>query len=301
MNVSDFASLRGFAAIVEHRSFSRAARELRVSASALSQTIRLLEDRFGARLLDRTTRSVAPTVVGQRLYDRMRPAIDELEAAVAQVKSSGNEVYGQLRISLPRSAVLGVVAPAIGSLLRAHPNIVLDLSVSEELIDIVEQEFDAGIRLHDSVRNNMVSMPVSGEIELFAVASPEYVKAYGIPQVPADLVNHKCVTWRWPSGGTIFQWPFEIDNKRVDIEVSGPLLAYDFDLQIEAALQGVGLAYTYNARIPELLKAGRLVRVLQPWSLRMSGFHIYYPDRRYPRPILQAFIDTLIARYQSET
>lgn len=220
---------------------------------------------------------------------------------MAEVKSSGDEVFGQLRINLPRSAVLGVVAPAIGPLLYAHPNIVLDLSVNEALIDIVEQKFDAGIRLKASVPNNMVSIPVSGEIELFAVASPEYLLAYGTPQVPTDLVDHKCITWRWPSGGTVFQWPFEIDNKKVDIDVRGPLLAYDFDLQIEAALQGVGLAYTYNVRIPELLKAGRLVRVLQPWSLRMPGFHIYYPDRRYPRPPLQAFIDTLVARCQSET
>ena len=269
----------------------------RISPSALSQVIRQLEARLGTRLLDRTTRSVAPTAAGQRLYERFRPAVADLEDAVAEAKSSEGRIGGALRINLPRSAVAAVVAPILGRFHRDNPGIVLDLVVQETLVDIVADRFDAGIRWGESIAKDMISLPISDDIRWFAVASPDYLRCRGTPDSPMDLKDHDCLNWRWPTAGTVFRWPFERGGMKLEIDVEGPLIAYDAELMLEGALQGLGVAYTWNARIPALIEQGRLVRILETWSPRATGFHLYYPDRRYPRPALRAFIDALVKRH----
>jgi len=293
MRGSEFAELSAFAAIAEHGSFARAAAHLRVSPSALSQTIRGLEERLGVRLLNRTTRSVAPSDAGARLLARLTPALAELTAAVADVGTFRDKPAGLLRLNAARIAATRFIAPLLGPFHRAYPEIVLDVVVEDALTDIVLGRFDAGIRLGERLEKDMVAVKVSGDFEMMAVASPDYLARCGTPTSPRDLHRHRCINFRWPTHGGLYRWEFETGRKEFEIAVDGPLIVNDADLLVRGALEGVGIAYVLDEHVREYVEAGALTRVLARWSPKFPGFYLYYPSRRQIPPPLRAFIDFL--------
>jgi DNA-binding transcriptional LysR family regulator len=296
MRGTDFVALNAFAAVIEHRSFVRASAHLGITPSALSQTIRQLEERLGVRLLHRTTRSVAPTSVGERLYERFRPSVDELEAAVAEAVSTRDRPAGIVRINAPRMAATGMIAPRLGRFHRNNPDVVLDITVDNALTDIVAGRFDAGIRLGELLEKDMVAIRLTGEMEMMAVASPDYLARHGTPATPGDLHRHACVNWRWPSDGSLYRWEFEEEGREIEVSVNGPLVSNDIEVVLEAALQGLGIAYTSHERIESWCREGKLVRILEAFSPRFPGAYLYYPSRRQQSPALRAFIECLLDR-----
>lgn len=291
MRGSEFAELTAFAAVAEHKSFSRAAEHLRVSPSALSQTIRQLEERLGARLLNRTTRSVGLSEAGERLLARIVPAISDLDAAVTEVRELRDTPSGMLRITAPRIAAVQFLAPLLGAFHVAYPDIVLDIVVEDALEDIVAGRFDAGIRLGESLAKDMVAVKLSGELEMAAVASPEYFARHGVPKTPQELHEHRCINWRWHSNRSLYLWEFEKDGEELEVAVEGPLIVNDTELFLRGALDGVGIAYMFDEQVRPWIKAGKLQRVLTDWAPRFPGFYLYYPSRRQVPAPLRAFIE----------
>jgi DNA-binding transcriptional LysR family regulator len=277
--------------VVESGSFARAAERLAVSPSALSQIIRGLEERLGVRLLNRTTRSVAVSEAGERLLARVGPALRELDEAQTELVSLRREPRGTLRINAPREPVLHVIASKLGSFQRRYPEVVLDLVVDDLLADIVAQRFDAGIRLGEVLERDMVAVPLTGELEMMVVGAPSYLAEYGRPQHPRDLATHRCINFRWPSGRGLWRWEFERKRRQLEVDVEGPLIVNNSDVALEAALQGIGLAYLFDFKVQSLIDTGKLERVLAPWSPPFPGFYLYHPSRKQIPPALRAFID----------
>jgi DNA-binding transcriptional LysR family regulator len=294
MRGPDFVALNAFAAVIEHHSFVRASAHLGITPSALSQTIRQLEERLGVRLLHRTTRSVAPTSVGERLYARFRPSVDELDAAVAEAVSTRERPAGLVRINAPRMAVAGLIAPRLARFHRANPDVILDITTDNALADIVAGRFDAGIRLGELLEKDMIAVRLTGDMEMMAVASPDYLARHGTPESPGDLHRHACVNWRWPTDGSLYRWEFEENGREIEVSVNGPLIANDVELVLEAALQGLGIAYTSHERIEGWCREGRLIRILERYSPKFPGAYLYYPSRRQQSPALRAFIECLL-------
>src|ERR1700752_4219401 len=241
MRGSEFAELKAFAAIVGHASFARAADQLGLSASALSQTIRQLETRLGVRLLNRTTRSVAPTEAGSRLYDRIMPMMQEMDAAVAEAVAATGRTAGTLRINTLSMAAKKLVAPRLGRFHRAYPEVVLDIVIDDCLSDIVAGRFDAGIRVGERLEKDMMAGRLTPDVRMLPVASPDYLARCGEPQTPADLHRHACINWRFPGSGQIYRWQLGSRGKKIEIAVEGPLISNHQDVVVEAALQGLGI------------------------------------------------------------
>lgn len=297
MRGSDFAELKAFAAIAERKSFVRAADHLGLSASALSQTIRQLETRLRVRLLNRTTRSVAPTAAGLRLHARIAPMIHELDAAVAEAVAASGRTAGTLRINTPGYAAKKLIAPKLGAFHRAHPDVVLDIVIDDGISDIVAQRFDAGIRIGERLEKDMIAVRLTPDMAMLAVASPDYLKIHGEPKTPADLHSHACINWRFPGSGAIYRWELEKKRKKIELSVQGPLISNLQDVVREGALQGLGILYSYgDDAIYELIAAGRLKQVLADWSPTFPGLFLYYSNRHNPQPALNAFIDCLLDR-----
>ncbi|CAI1603367.1 D-malate degradation protein R [Serratia ficaria] len=291
MRGSEFAELRAFAAIVEHGSFARAAAQLGMSASALSQTLRNLESRLGLRLLNRTTRSVAPTEAGAQMLARLLPAIAEIDAAVEQAVNQRQQPTGRLRLNVTRVAALHCLAPMIGPFHRQYPDITLDLNVEDRLVDIVAGGFDAGVRLHEKLPKDMVAIKLGGDLRMRVVASPDYLARHGRPQTPRELRDHRCLNCRWPTSGTLYRWEFERDGEALEVVVAGPVIVDEPEILVQAALDGVGIAYLFEHQVAAGLAEGRLLPLLEAWSPPFPGFYLYYPaNRQMPRP-LRAFID----------
>jgi len=297
MRGSDFAELKAFMAVVEKRSFVRAATQLGLSASALSQTIRQLETRLGVRLLNRTTRSVAPTAAGAALFERMTPLVQEMDAAVAEAVASMGRAAGTLRINTLGMAAKQLIAPRLARFHAAFPDVVLDIIVDEHLTDIVAGGFDAGIRVGERLEKDMVAVRLTPDRPMRAVASPAYFAKHGRPKVPEDLHRHACINWRFPGSGAVFRWPMERKGKKLELAVTGPVTCNFQDVMDEAALQGLGIVYTYDDEpITKLIEAGRLECVLADWSPTVPGIFLYYSSRRLPTPALRGFIDCLLDR-----
>ena len=293
MRGGDFAELKAFAAVAEQQSFARAAAHIGVTPSALSQTIRSLEERLGARLLNRTTRSVAPTEIGAKLLGRLAVVFADLDAAIAEVGATRNAPSGLLRINATRTAVIHYLAPLVGSFLNAYPEITLDLVAEDRLVDIVAERFDAGVRLGEMVEKDMVAVKLSGDLELMVVASPAYLARFGAPESPRDLTRHRCLNSRWPTDLSLYRWEFERNGEKIEAGVPGPLIANEPDVIAQAAVDGVGLAYLFDYQVRPLIAAGKLTRLLADWSPPFPGFYLYYPSRRQTPPPLRAFIDFL--------
>jgi DNA-binding transcriptional LysR family regulator len=222
---SEFAELKAFLAVVERASFARAADHLGLSPSALSQTIRQLEARLGVRLLNRTTRSVAPTTAGSRLHERIAPMILEMDAAVAEAVAATGRTAGTLRINTLGMAAKKIIAPRLGRFHRAHPDVVLDIVMDDGLSDIVAGRFDAGIRVGERLEKDMIAVRLTPDVKLRALASPAYLSRHGEPRTPADLHGHACINWRFPGTGRIYRWEFEKQGKKLEMTVEGPLIS----------------------------------------------------------------------------
>ncbi|MDX8479444.1 LysR family transcriptional regulator [Mesorhizobium sp. VK24D] len=296
MRGSEFTELKAFAAIVEEGNFVRAAARLRVSPPALSQTIRHLEARVGVRLLNRTTRSVSPTVAGETLFRRLGVAFGELEDAVAEVQAARDRPAGSLRINVPRVAAMRFVAPVLGDFQHAYPDVALTVIVDDMLADIVEGRFDAGIRLGERLEKDMVAVKLSDDLQMAAVAAPAYLEGRAIPRHPQDLHQHRCINFQWPSGGNIYRWEFSRGKRSLEIAVKGSLTVNDTELMLRAALDGAGVAYMIDYQVQPWIEKGRLVRFLESWSPSFPGFYLYHPSRRLVPPALRAFIDFVRSR-----
>src|SRR6185437_456157 len=293
MRGSEFSELSAFAAIVEHGSFARAAAQLGISPSALSQSIRSLEERLGVRLLNRTTRSVSPTQAGARLISRLGPALKELDAAVIDVGNLGAGPAGLLRINVPRIAAMLHIAPILGRFRAAHPRVILEVFVDDAIVDIVAGRFDAGVRLGERLEKDMVAISLGRTLETAIVAAPAYLQRHGRPATPRDLHEHRCINLRLRGSGGLYHWELERDGEELSVPVDGPLIVNDSELAVRAALDGVGIAYLMRAEIQPLIDTGRLVRILEDWSPSYPGFYLYYPSRRQTPPALRALVEFL--------
>ena len=297
MRGSEFAELKAFAAVVERARFARAAEHLGLSPSALSQTIRQLEARLGVRLLNRTTRSVAPTAVGAHLHERIAPLIREMDEAVAEASATAGQTRGTLRINTLGMAARQIIAPRLARFHRSHPDVVLDIVVDDALSDIVTGRFDAGIRVGGRLEKDMIAVRLTPDVKMIAVASPDYLARKGMPRSPADLHSHSCINWRLQSDGRIYRWEFEKKGERLEVAAQGPLITNESNIGVEAALQGLGILYAFDReRVDECLIQGRLIRILADWSITRPGLFLYYPNRRHSQTALHAFIDCLLDR-----
>lgn len=290
------AALRAFHLIARHGSFTRAAAELEVTASALSQTMRQLEQRLGVRLLQRTTRRVGLTEAGKLFLERITPALAAIDVALDELRQHGERPAGTLRVTVPEIVLDWLIAPMQVDFLRRWPDITLDVDVTGGLVDLVAGGYDCGIRLGERLARDMVAVPLSGPVRSVVVATPGYLEKHGRPQHPRDLQRHACVRNRYVSSGGIYRWEFAQRGRWFDIDVNGPLIVNDPALAIRAALDGLGFTHTLEPAVREHLEARRLETVLDTWLPPYDGFYLYYPSRFQVPPKLRAFIDFLRER-----
>lgn len=293
MDREDWGSLAAFAIVAEERSFTRAAARLGVSPSALSHSMRRLEERLHIQLLARSTRSVSTTEAGERLRARLGPAMAEISDAVEDLGRLLDRPSGHVRITASRTAARMVVAPVLPRFTRSYPEIVVEILIDPALTNIVAQRFDAGIRLGESLEKDVVAVPVTGKLRMAVVGSSHYFASHPAPATPHDLRKHRCINFRLLSAGTIYKWEFERDQHKVDVGVDGPLVFDDEGMVIDAALAGIGLGYLIEDQVAALLRTGALLRVLEDWCPPFPGFFLYYPGRRQVSPALAAFIDAI--------
>jgi DNA-binding transcriptional LysR family regulator len=284
-----FAEMNAFVAIAERSSFAKAAIHLGTSRSTLSETIRGLEEKLGVRLLNRTTRSVALTEVGERLLSELRPALDSFEAALESVNVFRDKPGGHLRLTVPRPAAKSVIEPILSKFLAAYPAISLEIITDSALTDIVRDRFDAGIRPGHRVGRDMIAVRVGEDARPTVVASPDYLRRHPVPRVPVDLQSHNCIRMRFASGA-MQPWIFEKRGKSMEVVVKGSLVVSDGDLSLRAALDGIGVARLPLNGIEAHVARKRLVPLLEDWMPRSVGFYLYYPSRRQIPAALKAFI-----------
>lgn len=295
MKGSEFSELKAFMCVAQERSFRRAAGSLRMSPSALSHTIRALEERLGVRLLNRTTRSVAPTEAGQRLFDRLLPAIEEMTAAVKDVGGSQTEPRGTVRINLPRIAARLLITPMLAGFRKKYPKVSLDVVIDDAVTDIVGAGFDAGIRSGELVQQDMVAVRLTPDLRMAVVGSPCYFSRQPVPLHPQDLRQHACLTYRWDSTGALQRWAFQGPDGAITVDVENAITANETDFMLDAARSGVGLAYIGESLARPYIDNGELVEVLGEWSAVLSGFHLYYVAKPHMPVPLRAFVDAIKA------
>lgn len=287
--------LEAFLSVAQHRSFRRAAAELGVTPSAISQAVRALEGRVGAALFIRTTRSVGLTEAGERFLARARPAFEELVAASGAARELGQRPAGLLRLTVPRSVVPILLEPLVASFCRAFPEVEVELAASEELVDIAAEGFDAGIRMGQFIAPDMVVVRLTKPLPLIVVGSPDYLARCGRPERPDDLREHACLRLR-RSNGAIASWSLNDNGRSIEIAVSGPFIAYDFPTMLGAAVEGVGLAQVPAPLAAGAIATGKLVQVLEQFAPMTPGVFLYYPGHRQIMPKLRAFIDHVKGR-----
>jgi DNA-binding transcriptional LysR family regulator len=286
------SALPAFLTVAEEKSFTRAARRLGVSPSAVSHAIRALEESVGVRLLSRTTRSVALTQAGEQLLARLTPAYTEIRTALRQTSGFRDKPAGRIRLLVPRFAASTVLAPKLGVFTRDYPDVLLDVTTDDSRLDIVAGGFDAGIHLGEYIQKDMIAVRVSPDQRAAIVASPSYFRSHPKPKSPRDLVRHLCINFRHGSAG-IYRWEFEKGRKSLSVAVHGPLVTDDVELVLRAALDGVGIAFLgEDLALPHIAR-GSLVRVLESWCQPFPGFFLYYPSRRHHPAALAALIQTL--------
>lgn len=296
MNRDDLNDLLWFMAVAEERSFTKAAARLGTSQSTLSHTIKQLEARMGLRLLTRTTRSVAPTDVGEQLLRSLAPRIEDIETDIDALMEVRDKPSGSIRITLSDHALDTVVWPKLRPVLLDYPDIAVELYTDNGFRNIVEDRFDAGVRLGESVDRDMVAVRISPDWRLVAVGSPEYFSARPVPKTPQDLVQHVCINQRHLHSGGLYVWEFERDGRDLRVRVEGQLVFSTSYAQIDAALAGYGIAYLPENLVVDHLAAGTLVQVLDDWSPMFSGYHLYYPSRRQSSPAFGIIVDALRQR-----
>lgn len=294
MRANEFTELTAFIAVAQERSFRRAAAKLNLTPSTLSHALRALEERLGVRLLNRTTRTVAPTDAGHALLEKIVPAIASIETAIEGVNAFRERPHGVVRLNVPRMAASLVLAPVFRRFTHAFPDVKLEVAVDDGLVDIVGQGFDAGMRLGGSVDQDMTAVRVTPDFRIAILGSPDYFARHPAPATPHELHKHLCIGQRFIASGALYRWEFEKDGKPLVVQVSGPLVLDTPDLMISAALDGVGLIYSaVGPPTADHIATGRLVRVLEEWSPTIPGFFIYFPGHRQISAALRALLDML--------
>ena len=289
---SDLNVLTAFVAIAEERSFTKAAKRLGVSPSAMSHAMRDLEEDVGVRLLSRTTRSVAPTEAGEQLLARLRPALTDVQDAVDQLSGLRDKPAGRVRLLVPRLAGTTVLGPKLAKFTRDYPDVVLDITADDSRLDIVAGGFDAGIHFGEYIQKDMIAVRVSQDHRAAIVGTPEYFKSHPKPKTPHDLLKHRCINFRHGSAG-LYRWEFEKGKKSLSVSVHGPLIVDDVETLVRAAIDGVGLGFVSDERVAAQLDSGELIRVLDDWCQPFPGFFLYYPSRRQQPAALSALINAL--------
>ncbi|WP_426755934.1 LysR family transcriptional regulator [Myxococcus sp. Y35] len=285
-------ALNAFLAVGRHRSFAAAAKELGVSGSALSQSVRQLEARLGVALLTRTTRSVALTDAGRRLMEAAGPSVEQALQALKTATARPGEVTGTLRLTVPTVSVSPIVTPILTRFHQRHPRVEVDLRVENRLVDIVAEGLDAGIRMSETLERDMVQVRLSdGGFRFVVVGAPAYLKRRGTPERPKDLLHHDCLCIRSPTTGAIYQWELERGQRSWRVPVRGPIISADFQPLRELAEAGLGLAYAFEPDVKPQLERGTLRTVLEPYAARVEGFFLYFPSRAQVSPPLRAFVE----------
>ena len=291
--MENFNELAAFALVARERSFTRAAAQMGVSQSALSQTIRNLETRLQVRLLTRTTRSVSPTEAGQYLLDTVSPRLGEIEIAVDSLRGLREKPAGTIRITAAAHPAITIIEPALRRLLRENADIRVEINVNDILVDIVEGGFDAGVRLGEQVAKDMIAMRISPDIRMIVVASPDYFTRNPIPRTPYDLVNHNCINLRLPTYGGIFPWEFEDHGEPIKIKVEGQLIFNSLELRLNAVRAGCGITCLPEDSVAKDLQEGRLISVLEEWCPKLPGYHLYYPHRHHSTAAFSLVLNAL--------
>ncbi|WP_026792227.1 LysR family transcriptional regulator [Pleomorphomonas oryzae] len=287
------SDLVAFLAVARERSFTRAAAQLGVSQSALSHTIRGLEERLGIRLLTRTTRAVAPTEAGERLLNSIGPRLDEIDSELAAVTALSGKPAGTVRITTGEHAATTILWPKLREVLPDYPDITVEVIVDYGLTDIVAERYDAGIRLGEHLAKDMIAVRIGPELRLIVVGSPAYFASHPAPATPHDLVAHRCINTRLPTYGGLYAWEFEKDGQELKVRGEGQLVFNSTPQGLQAALDGFGLAFVMEDTARALIEAGRLVQVLDDWCTPFSGYHFYYPSRRQASPALRVLAEAL--------
>ncbi len=285
--------LTAFLAVARENSFTRAAAQLGVSQSALSHTVRALEERLGVRLLTRTTRSVSPTEAGERLVRSVGPRLDEIEAELVALSALREKPAGTIRITAGEHAADAVLWPAIASLLPDYPDIRIEIIVDYGLTDIVAERYDAGVRLGEQVARDMIAVRIGPDMRMAVVGSPAYFARRPKPRAPQDLTAHNCINLRLPTYGGLYAWEFEKAGRELKVRVEGQLVFNTAALRMNAVLAGLGLAYLPEDQVRAHLAGGELVRVLADWCTPFPGYHLYYPSRRQATPAFSLLVDAL--------
>ncbi|MHA6646018.1 LysR family transcriptional regulator [Mesorhizobium sp. A623] len=294
----DFNHLTWFQMVAEERSFTKAAAKLGVAQSTLSHTIKQLEARMGIRLLTRTTRNVATTAAGDRLLQTITPRMAEIEDEIASLMAFREKPSGSIRLTLSDHAFDSVVWPKLKPMLREYPDINVELLLDSTFRNIVEEGFDAGVRLGESVEKDMIAVRISPDWRLVAVASPAYLAVNGTPEHPQDLVRHACINMRHESAGGLYAWEFEKDGQALRVRVSGQLTFNNSYVMIDAAVSGYGIAYVPEDIAEDQIAQGSLTQVLDDWSPFFDGYFLYFPSRRQNLPAFQLVVDALRHRDQ---
>lgn len=293
----NIADLMAFMVVAEEKSFTKAARKLNISQSALSHSIKNLEERLHLQLLRRTTRSVAPTNIGERLLELYTPHLVEMESELKNLCETIDHPSGTIRITAPDYAAKAILWPKLYPLLAKYPDIHLEISIDYALTDIVAERFDAGVRLGEQVEKDMIALKIGPDLRMAAVASPQYLENHSIPETPRDLLEHQCINLRLPTSGGFYVWEFEENVHECKIRVEGQLSFNTIDQALDAAEAGFGIAYTTEDAVVERVESGRLKRILENYCPPFPGYYLYYPTRRQHTAAFQLVIDCL--RYKT--
>jgi DNA-binding transcriptional LysR family regulator len=285
--------LRAFLAVARERSFTRAAARLGVSQSALSHTIRTLEERLGLRLLTRTTRSVSPTEAGERLLQNLGPRFAEIEAELAALTELREKPAGTIRITATEYAADTILWPKLAKVLPEYPDIKVEIIIEQGLTDIVAERYDAGVRLGEQVAKDMIAVRVGPDMRMAVVGAPSYFAKWSPPRRPQELISHNCINLRVPTRGGLYAWEFEKGNRQLKVRVEGQLVFNGTTQMLNAALAGFGLSYVPEDLAQPHLAKGRLKRVLADWCPPFSGYHLYYPSRRQLTPAFTLIVEAL--------
>lgn len=291
---NDLNDLAAFAMVAQEHSFTRAAARLGVSQSALSHTMRSLEKRLGLQLLARTTRSVSPTAAGSALLEELAPALERIERSLAEARKLRERPAGRIRLVLSRTAASLVLLPRLARFARTYPDIVLEVTTSNDPVDLVAGQFDAGIQIGEFIQRDMIAVRVSNDLRLAVVGSPEYFQSHSNPRNPRDLRDHACIGFRFSSG--VYRWEFAKGSKALTVNPRGPATFDDPDLVIQAVLNGMGIGTSLEQSVEDRIANGQLVQVLRDWCPTFPGYFLYYPSRRNQPAALTALIDTLRLR-----
>ncbi|MGF6094762.1 LysR family transcriptional regulator [Pseudomonas sp. 18175] len=293
MTTERYDQLAIFAIVAQERSFTRAAARLGMSQPALSRAMRQLEEHLGVRLLARTTRSVSATQAGEHLLQVIAPRFEEIDSELALLSEYRDKPMGKLRITAGEHSAITVLHPMLAKLLPDNPDLSIEIIVDYGFTDIVAQGFDAGVRLGEQVAKDMIAMRIGPDMRMAVVGAPAYFARHPTPTIPNDLMAHNCITLRMPTHGGLYAWEFEKNGQTLNVRVEGQLVFNTIAMRLEAALQGLGLAYMPEDLVLEHVAQGRLVRVLQDWCEPFSGYHLYYPSRRQSSPAFTLLRETL--------